>query len=143
MLRGGLAHPGSGAHGYWGVQLASDPDPFYYRPDLDAPRHPGLLARATRPFLSGGLPAPVHPVLGDHDILVAGEIVPTAETRALAVGDEALWELPPGLTLPPGTSLTAGGSPTGRRVRASSSNSWPRRSPAPRFVFRLIVNDRR
>ena len=57
--------------------------------------------------------APVYPVLGDHDILVAGEIVPTAETRALAVGDEALWELPPGLSLPPGTSLTAGGSPDG------------------------------
>ncbi len=113
VLRGGLAHPGSGGHGYWGVQLASDPDPFYYRPDLDAPQHPGLLARATRPFLSGGVRAPVHPVLGDHDILVAGEIVPTAETRALAVGNEALWELPPGLTLPPGTSLTAGGSPDG------------------------------
>ena len=52
--------------------------------------------------------APVYPVLGDHDILVAGEVVPTAETRALAVGSEALWELPPGVSLPPGTSLTAG-----------------------------------
>ena len=38
---------------------------------------------------------------------------PTDQTRALAVGDEALWELPPGLTVPPGTSLTAGGSPDG------------------------------
>ena len=108
-LRGGLVRPDR----YYGVQLAGDPDPFYYRPDLDAPRHPGLLSRAARPFVSVGAGAPVYPVLGDHDILVAGEIVPTGETRALAVGDEALWELPPGLTVPPGTSLTAGGSPDG------------------------------
>jgi 3',5'-cyclic AMP phosphodiesterase CpdA len=108
-LRGGLVRPDH----YFGVQLASDPDPFYYRPDLDAPQHPGLLARASRPFLSVGTGARVYPVLGDHDILVAGEIVPTAETRALAVGDEALWELPSGLSLPPGASLTAGGSPDG------------------------------
>jgi hypothetical protein len=98
---------------YFGVQLASDPDPFYYRPDLDAPQHPGLLSRAARSFFSTGAGAPVYPVLGDHDILVAGELAPTAETGALAVGGEALWELPPGLALPPGTSLTAGGSPDG------------------------------
>ncbi len=113
VLRGGLVRPGSGRHGYYGVQLAGDPDPFYYRPDLDAPRHPGLLRQAARPFLAAGLRAPVHPVLGDHDILVAGEIAPTALTRSLALGDEALWELPPGLSLPPGTTLTAGGSPDG------------------------------
>ncbi|HJS94083.1 MAG TPA: hypothetical protein VJ741_07450, partial [Solirubrobacteraceae bacterium] len=98
---------------YHGVQLASDPDPFYYRPDLDAPRHPGLLRRAGHSFISPGVRAPVHPVLGDHDILVAGELVPTDTTRALAVGDQALWELPQGLSLPPGTQLTAGGSPDG------------------------------
>jgi hypothetical protein len=112
-LRGGAVRPGSGRDGYYGVQLASDPDPFYYRPDLDAPRHRGLLTEAVRPFASPGLGAPIYPVLGDHDILVAGELTPTAQTRALALGDEALWELPPGLTLPPGTSLTAGGSPDG------------------------------
>jgi hypothetical protein len=95
------------------VQSAVDPDPFYYRPDLDAPQHPGLLRRAARPFHSVGVRRAWYPVLGDHDILVAGEIPPTDETRALAVGDRALWELPPGLTLPPGTSLTAGGSPDG------------------------------
>jgi hypothetical protein len=98
---------------YHGVQLASDPDPFYYRPDLDAPQHPGLLRRAGRPFVSPGVRAPIHPVLGDHDILVAGELVRTEATRALAVGNQALWELPPGLSLPPGTQLTAGGSPDG------------------------------
>jgi len=108
-LRGGIVRPDR----YYGVQLASDPDPFYYRPDLDAPRHPGLLARAGRPFASLGAGAPVYPVLGDHDILVAGELAPTAQTAALAVGDEALWELPSGVSVPPGTSLTAGGSPDG------------------------------
>ncbi|MBV9002292.1 MAG: metallophosphoesterase, partial [Solirubrobacterales bacterium] len=113
VLRGGMVRPGSGPHGYYGVQLAGDPDPFYYRPDLDAPRHPGLLSHAVRPFRSPGLKAPVYPVLGDHDILVAGELAPTDTTRALAVGDQALWELPPGLSLPPGTQLTAGGSPDG------------------------------
>ncbi|HET6864524.1 MAG TPA: metallophosphoesterase [Solirubrobacteraceae bacterium] len=109
VLRGGLVHTGR----YHGVQLASDPDPFYYRPDLDAPRHPGLLRQAGRPFVSPGVRAPVYPVLGDHDILVAGELVPTETTRALAVGDQALWELPQGISLPPGTQLTAGGSPDG------------------------------
>ncbi len=113
VLRGGLVRPGSGSRGYYGVQLAGDPDPFYYRPDLDAPRHPGLLRRAVRPFMAPGLRAPVHPVLGDHDILVAGELAPTEQTRALAVGDQALWELPRGLSLPPGTELTASGSPDG------------------------------
>jgi 3',5'-cyclic AMP phosphodiesterase CpdA len=113
VLKGGTVNPGSGPHGYFGVQSAGDPDPFYYRPDLDAPRHPGLLRRAARRLRSGGLGATWYPVLGDHDILVAGEIAPTRETRELALGDEALWELPPGLTLAPGTSLTAGGSPDG------------------------------
>jgi hypothetical protein len=113
VLRGGLVRPGSGRDGYYGVQLASDPDPFYYRPDLDAPQHPGLLTHAVRPFTTPGITAPVYPVLGDHDVLVAGELVPTTQTRALAVGDQALWELPPGLTVPPGTQLTSGGSPDG------------------------------
>ena len=109
VLRGGVVRTGR----YYGVQLASDPDPFYYRPDIDTPRHPGLLADSGRPFGAPGLRAPVYPVLGDHDILVAGELAPTEDTRALAVGDQALWELPPGLSLPPGTTLTAGGSPDG------------------------------
>src|SRR5581483_8456002 len=56
-LRGGLVRTGP----YHGVQLSGDPDPFYYRPDLDAPRHPGLLRRAGRPFVSPGVRAPIHP----------------------------------------------------------------------------------
>jgi 3',5'-cyclic AMP phosphodiesterase CpdA len=113
-LRGGAVSPGSGSYGYYGVQLASNPDPFYYRPDLDAPRHPGLLRRAVRAIRSVGVPGPIYPVLGDHDVLVAGEVAPTAETRALAVGEEALWEPPPGLTFAHGANeLTTNGSPDG------------------------------
>ena len=113
VLAGGRVQPGSGPDGYFGVQLAANPDPFYYRPDVDAPRHPGLLRDAVRAFTSPGSGAPAYAVLGDHDILVAGEIVPTALTRGLAVGDRALWDLPTGLTLPPGASVAAAASPDG------------------------------
>ncbi|MDQ6779326.1 MAG: hypothetical protein M3071_24570 [Actinomycetota bacterium] len=113
VLRGGPVHPGSGPDGYYGVQLAANADPFYYRPDLDAPRHPGLLRAAARGFVSRGLGAPCYPVLGDHDVLVAGEIVPTPLTRSLAIGSRALWELPQGLTLPPGARAQAATSPDG------------------------------
>ena len=112
-LRGGRVSPGSGPGGYYGVQLASDTDPFYYRPDVDAPRHPGLLRQAVRPFRSAGVRAPVYPVFGDHDALVAGEIVPTPLTMSLAVGDRALWQLPTGLSLPPGARRQATASPDG------------------------------
>ena len=40
-------------------------------------------------------------MLGDHDALVAGTLLPTALTRALAIGDRALWDLPRGLRIPP------------------------------------------
>ena len=113
VLQGGIVHPGSGPDGYYGVQLAADPDPFYYRPDLDAPRHPGLLRSAVSPFSFAGLRLPWVPVFGDHDALVAGELVPTALTRSLALGDRALWDLPTGMTLPPGFELRPGTSPDG------------------------------
>lgn len=113
VLRGGPVRPGSGPDGYFGVQSAFNPDPFYYRPDVDAPQHQGLLRSAVRPFSSKGLPTPTYPVLGDHDVLVAGEIVPTPLTRSLAIGDRALWELPSGLTLPPGARAQAALSPDG------------------------------
>ncbi len=113
LLQGGRVHPGSGRDGYYGVQLASDPDPFYYRPDIDAPRYPGMLAAAVRPFRSPGLGVDWLPVLGDHDTLVAGELVPNATTRPLAVGDRALWSLPSHFELPAGLKLNPGGSPDG------------------------------
>jgi hypothetical protein len=90
LLQGGTVRPDSGRRGYQGVQATTIADPLYYRPGVDAPRHPELLARAVQPVHSAGLRAPWHPVLGNHDILVAGEIAPTAATRAAATGDRLL-----------------------------------------------------
>ncbi len=113
LVSGGRVHPGSGPDGYYGVQSSFDPDPFYYRPDIDAPRHPGMLRAAVRPFTGRGLGTDWVPVLGDHDALVAGELVPTALTQSLALGDRALWNMPPNLRLPAGLKLSHSGSPDG------------------------------
>ncbi len=158
-LRRGAVHPASGDGRYVGVQMASDTDPFYYRPDVDAPRYPGLLSAAVAPFHSPGLGAPVHPVLGDHDALVAGEIVPTDLTRSLAVGNQALWDLPRGLTLPAGTRTGALASPDGppdpglvdellRRALAGPTVTVPpdpsrRELSFPEVVGRLALTDGR
>ncbi len=112
-LIGGRVAPGSGSRGYYGVQLGADTNPFYYRPAVDAPRHPGLLSAAVKPFSSPGVGAPVLPVFGDHDGLVAGTVLPTALTRSLAIGGRALWDLPRGLTLPAGLRARSAGSPDG------------------------------
>lgn len=122
VLRGGRVERASGRGPYFGVQAAWDPDPFYYRPAIDAPVHPRLLADAVAPFESVGLRAPVFSVLGDHDVLVAGVVVPTSVTQQIAVGDRAVWDLP--------TQLNVG--------RVSGASAAPDGIAAPAQIDALI-----
>ena len=97
VLDGGEVDPDTGAPGYDGVQDAGNPDPLIYRPDLDAPRHPGVLEAAARPFRSPGLTAPWYPALGNHDLLVQGETPPTERIDAFAIGSRMVVGLDPGV----------------------------------------------
>ena len=49
VLRGGTVGTIGRRDGYRGVQAGSDSDPFYYRPAVDAPQHPGRAARRESP----------------------------------------------------------------------------------------------
>jgi 3',5'-cyclic AMP phosphodiesterase CpdA len=93
VLHGGRVDPDSGARGYDGIQDASNPDPFYYRPDVDPPVHPGLLDEAQRAFVSPGAGVPWLPALGNHDWLVAGEVPVTPRIERAAVGDRTVIDV--------------------------------------------------
>jgi 3',5'-cyclic AMP phosphodiesterase CpdA len=139
VLRGGTVDPNSGAPGYSGVQSASDPDPLFYRPDVDAPRHPGLLATAERRFHSPGLDARWYPVVGNHDVLVQGEVAPTPALNAVATGSRRLVSLDPSIRPSSAdeafasqevASLLAGGSLPGPTVHTRSDPSRRLLEPA-------------
>jgi 3',5'-cyclic AMP phosphodiesterase CpdA len=103
-LTGGTVRPDSGARGYTGVQSAAGPDPAYYRPDVDAPRLPGLLAAAQGQFRAPGLRAPWFPVVGNHELLAGGVLAPSGPLRALATGSRRIVEPPEDVRLD-GTEL--------------------------------------
>ena len=124
VLRGGRVDPDTGAPGYAGVQAAANPDPYYYRPQHDAPRHPGLLEAAQRPFTAAGLRAPWYPVVGNHDLLVQGEVPATAAIEAVAVGGEMVTELDPELR-PPTDEVSA---PAAVAALLSGSEGLPGRT---------------
>jgi len=135
VLRGGRVEPDTGAPGYAGVQAAANPDPYYYRPQHDAPRHPGLEAAAQRPFTAAGLRAPWYPAAGNHDLLVQGEVPVTPAIGDLATGGEMVTELEPGLrpptdeTLAPAAVEALLGDPAGLPGRTEPVPADPDRRP--------------
>ena len=143
-LRGGRVDPDSGVAGYAGVQAAGNPDPYYYRPDHDAPRHPGLNAAAALPFHAEGLRAPWYPAAGNHDLLVQGEVPATPRIEEVATGGEMVTGLDPSLRPPSGSvdvpaavdALLSSASSFGRTERVPADAG--RRHPAPaQMVARL------
>ena len=99
-LNGRTVHPDSGAKGYDGVQDPDSADPFYYRPDHDAPEHPGVLDEAQKPFKAQGLSAPWYPLPGNHDLLAQGEVPPTTAIQTYATGNQLVTALDPRIEVP-------------------------------------------
>ncbi len=90
ILKGGTIRTDSGTRGYEGVQAATAANPFLYRPEIDQPRHPGLLTAAVAPFAAPGLAAPWFPLVSNHDILVQGNVAADAALERVATGSEKL-----------------------------------------------------
>ncbi len=147
LLDGGVVRPDSGARGYRGVQSADDPDPFYYRPDVDPPRHRGLLAAAQRPVRSPGIIGPWYAVPGNHDVLLQGELAPDARTNEVATGDELVTSLNPRARLPRASTASAavdallGAAEGGRTIHVPPDPA--RRSATNAETVRALTQGRR
>ena len=101
VLDGGRARPDSGARGYDGVQDAADPDPAYYRPDVDPPRHPGPARRraAAVPRARAATP-PGTPCPATTTCWWRASWPARPSTAAVAVGGERLVQPDAGLDVP-------------------------------------------
>ncbi len=106
LLTGGALVPSADGSSYEGVQAASWGNDLYWHPDPGIDRYkrewgfpdwPGLLSRASAPFLAGGIGVPWLSCFGNHDGLALGESVPTAAYRRLLTGAEKPTSLPDGL----------------------------------------------
>ena len=128
VLRGDVVAPDSGRPGYDGVQAASNPDPFYFRPDNDAPRHPGALAAAQGRFRASGLRVPWYPAVGNHDVLVQGEVPATEEIEAVATGDRMVTGIDPAF-LPP--TVDEDDAPEAVRVLLAQGEAFGRAETVP------------
>ena len=128
VLRGDVVRPDSGGPGYDGVQEASNPDPFYFRPDHDAPRHPGALAAAQRRFRAAGLRVPWYPAVGNHDVLVQGEVPATDAIEEVATGDRLVTGIDPAFQPP---TLDEDEAPTAVRTLLADGELFGRAETVP------------
>ena len=128
VLRGDVVRPDSGGPGYDGVQEASNPDPFYFRPDHDAPRHPGALAAAQRRFRAAGLRVPWYPAVGNHDVLVQGEVPATDAIEEVATGDRLVTGVDPAFQPP---TLDEDKAPTAVRTLLAEGELFGRAETVP------------
>jgi metallophosphoesterase (TIGR03767 family) len=96
ILAGALVDPNSGGADYEGVQSPNWDSPVLWHPDGIGDRYrerwgfptcSGLLAAALTPFRATGLRMPWLSCYGNHEALVAGTAIPTAEYERILTGD--------------------------------------------------------